>query len=155
MAGRARPKQAAIDDLAGKLNKLFARVRPRHGEEHSNEYVASQITANGEKISGSYIWQLRKGIKDNPTVKHVSALANFFGVPASYFFDDDVTDRIDQQLEELRAMQQHLNEVTNQSDTQLIAMRTGQLSPERRRLVMDLLEVVYRDEEAERGQASR
>jgi transcriptional regulator with XRE-family HTH domain len=137
--------------LADRLNHLFAHNTPRDGQEYSNEYVAAAITAQGEvKISQSYIWQLRKSKKDNPTFKHLQALAGFFGVPVSYFFDDEVTDRVDEQLVRLRNEQRRLNELAGSSDVQLMAMRAGELSPHRRRLVMELLNVVYREEQAER-----
>ncbi|GAB3365996.1 MULTISPECIES: helix-turn-helix domain-containing protein [Amycolatopsis] len=139
------------DILAARLNKLFATMKPRSGQEYTNDFVAAEITATGVGISGSYIWHLRKARKDNPTLRHLYALAAFFGVPASYFFDDAVTDRVDEQLQKLQAAQESLT--ANTSEAQLIAMRAGALSPERRRLVMDLLDVVYRDEQAERGQS--
>ena len=137
--------------LADKLNYLFANNTPRDGQEYSNEHVAAAISGQGEvKISQSYIWQLRKSKKDNPTYKHLQALAGFFGVPVSYFFDDEVTDRVDEQLDRLRSEQSRLNELVGSSDVQLMAMRAGELSPHRRRLVMELLNVVYREEQAER-----
>ena len=34
------------------------------------------------------LWQLRTGRRDNPTYKHLSALARFFGVSPMYFFDE-------------------------------------------------------------------
>lgn len=136
--------------LAGKLNYLFARTTTRGGQEFSNEQVAAAIVATGVTISQSYVWQLRKGKKDNPTFKHLQALAAFFGVPVSYFFDDEMTDRVDEQLEELKAEQDRLNEIMGRSDAQLMALRAGELSPEGRRQVMDLLDVVHRLEQAEK-----
>jgi transcriptional regulator with XRE-family HTH domain len=136
--------------LADKLNRLFANTTTRGGQEYSNEQVAAAIVATGVTISQSYIWQLRKGKKDNPTFKHLQALAAFFGVPVSYFFDDEVTDRVDQQLDELKAEQARLNEIMGSSDAQLMALRAGELSPAGRRQVMDLLDVVHRLERAER-----
>jgi ESX-1-secreted protein regulator len=143
--------------LADKLNYLFTHYTSRDGQEYSNEHVAAAICRRGEvKISQSYIWQLRKSKKDNPTYKHLQALAGFFGVPVSYFFDDEVTDRVEQQLSRLRSEQLRLNELAASSDVQLMAMRAGELSPHRRRLVMELLNVVYREEQAERqGAAGR
>jgi transcriptional regulator with XRE-family HTH domain len=135
--------------LADKLNYLFAHRTARNGQESSNEQVAAAICALGEAtISQSYIWQLRKSKKDNPTYKHLQALAGFFGVPVSYFFDDEVTDRVNQQLQQLRAEQARLTALAGRDDVQLMAMRAGQLSPQRRRLVMELLNVVYREEQA-------
>jgi transcriptional regulator with XRE-family HTH domain len=139
-----------VRSLAAKLNHLFANSTTRGGQEYSNEQVAAAIVATGVTISQSYIWQLRKGKKDNPTFKHLQALASFFGVPVSYFFDDEVTDRVDQQLEELKAEQVRLNEIMGSSDAQLMALRAGELSPQGRRQVMDLLDVVHRLEQAEK-----
>jgi transcriptional regulator with XRE-family HTH domain len=151
MVEDARESSAKGRSLADKLNHLFTSKTPRDGQEYSNEQVATAITAEGEvKISQSYIWQLRKSKKDNPTFKHLQALAGFFGVPVSYFFDDEVTDRVDQQLESLKSEQARLTEIASGSDAQLMALRAGELSPQRRQLVMDLLDVVYREEQAGR-----
>ncbi|HWM02835.1 MAG TPA: helix-turn-helix domain-containing protein [Actinophytocola sp.] len=136
--------------LADKLNRLFASTTTRGGQEYSNEQAATAIVATGVTISQSYIWQLRKGKKDNPTFKHLQALAAFFGVPVSYFFDDGVTDRVDEQLAQVKAEQERLNEIMGRSDAQLMALRAGELSPQGRRQVMDLLDVVHRLERAER-----
>ena len=136
--------------LADKLNRLFALHTSRSGAEYSNEQVAAAIADTGVTISQSYIWHLRKGKKDNPTFKHLQALAAFFGVPVSYFFDDEVTDRVNEQLERLRHERRKLDELGG--EVQLMAMRAGELSPDRRRLVMELLDVVYRQEQAERGE---
>ncbi|MDX3192085.1 XRE family transcriptional regulator [Streptomyces sp. MN03-5084-2B] len=141
-------------DFADKLNHLFAVTKSPEGDEYSNDFAADSITVAGTKISGTYIWQLRKRKRDNPTIKHVEGLAKFFGVPVNYFFDDDVTDRVDQQLRELAAEQQRLKANAGDQEAQRIAMRAGELTPDRRQLVMDLLDVVYRDQQAarERGE---
>ncbi|MFD1044676.1 XRE family transcriptional regulator [Kibdelosporangium lantanae] len=139
------------DRLADKLNHLFRQVRPRGGQEYSNEQVASAISTTGVTISQSYIWQLRKAKKDNPTMRHLQALADFFGVPAAYFFDDDVEGRVNEQLAALRAEQDRLTQLANSSDVQLMAMRAGELSPKGRRQVMELLDVVYQLEQTKRG----
>jgi transcriptional regulator with XRE-family HTH domain len=141
-------------DFADKLNHLFAVTKSPEGDEYSNDFAADSITVAGTKISGTYIWQLRKRKRDNPTIKHVEGLARFFGVPVNYFFDDDVTDRVDQQLRELAAEQERLKANAGDQEAQRIAMRAGELTPDRRQLVMDLLDVVYRDQQAaqERGE---
>lgn len=139
--------------LGAKLDDLFARVRPRGGE-YSNEHVATAIAETGIPISQSYIWALRKSKKDNPTLRHLQGLAWFFGVPVAYFFEDDVADRVNKQLEELRAEQERLSELAESDDARLIAMRAGELSEGGRQQVMDLLDVVYRLERSERGEAT-
>jgi transcriptional regulator with XRE-family HTH domain len=143
----------AASTLADKINYLFATVRPRGvgKREYSNEDVAVAIgRVSGVTISQSYIWQLRKGKKDNPTLKHLQALADFFGVPAAYFFDNEVADRVNVQLQALAAEQARRELNTDHNQAALMAMRAGELSPERRQQVMELLDVVYRLEQAER-----
>ncbi|GGK82191.1 XRE family transcriptional regulator [Sphaerisporangium melleum] len=80
--------------LARRLEHLFQTVHPKGGKPYTNVEVAEAINAAaGEKvISQAYVWQLRKGIKDNPTKRHLAALAAFFGVSVLYFFDDEDAD---------------------------------------------------------------
>lgn len=90
--------------LAEKVDHLFRTVRSEKGE-YTHEDVASALReAGGPTISATYVWQLRKGIRDNPTKHHLEALANFFGVPPSYFFDEDAAEKIEAELELLMAM---------------------------------------------------
>ncbi len=134
--------------LADKINKLFQAITD-DGREHSNEHVAQAISKTGITISQSYIWQLRKGKKDNPTMRHLQALANFFGVPVAYFFDDTVAGEVDGKLAQMAAEQASVNEAFENGDIKLMAMRAGELSDKGRKQVMDLLDVVYRLEQAE------
>lgn len=90
--------------LADKLNHLFRTVRPQGRGPYNSEEVARELTASGVPISGSYIWMLRKGQRDNPTLRHVEALAKHFGVPPAYFFDDQVTEEVNAQLRLLTAL---------------------------------------------------
>ena len=69
--------------LAEKLDALF-----RARGDASLEDVARAIRAGGgPTISASYLWLLRTGRKTNPTLRHLEALARYFGVPPAYFFD--------------------------------------------------------------------
>ena len=142
--GESNPRRS----LADKLNALFERVTRRSGQEFTYEEVANAIQEKGVTISQSYIWQLRKGKKDNPTIKHVQALADFFGVPPAYFFDDEATDRITEQLDHLRAEQRRLREITSADDVQLVAMRASQMDPATRQVFAELMASVVRDQRA-------
>lgn len=91
--------------LSQKLDNLFRTVHPSERGEYTFEEVAEEIRARGgPTISATYIWQLRKGIRDNPTKKHLEALAGFFGVPPAYFFDNEAAARIDAELDLLVAL---------------------------------------------------
>ncbi|MFF4618776.1 helix-turn-helix domain-containing protein [Nonomuraea jabiensis] len=85
--------------LAEKLEYLFRTVREPGRREYSNEEVAAAIARDQDvSISASYIWYLRTGQRDNPTLKHLTALATFFGVPPAYFFDEQIRDEVEGEL---------------------------------------------------------
>jgi transcriptional regulator with XRE-family HTH domain len=74
--------------LGDRLDHLFRVVRPAADREYTYEEVAARLRdLGGPTISATYVWQLRKGVRDNPTKRHLEALADFFGVSPSYFFD--------------------------------------------------------------------
>lgn len=119
--------------LADKLDYLFRTVHPRGRGEYSYREVAQAINDAGTTtISASYLWQLRRGEKDNPTIKHIEALARFFGVPPSYFLDDDATEEITAQLELLVAMRD--------SDVREIALRVNDLSEAALKMIKGVVE---------------
>jgi transcriptional regulator with XRE-family HTH domain len=96
MTDHAQPQRQV---LAERLEYLFRSVRESGRREYSNEDVAEAITRDqGVTISASYIWYLRTGQRDNPTLKHLTALATFFGVPAAYFFDDAVREQVEGEI---------------------------------------------------------
>src|SRR5918912_4151596 len=109
--------------LADKLDRLFKTVRPRDGGEFTFEEVAEGIRRRGgPTISATYIWQLRKGLRDNPTKRHLEALADFFGVSPAYFFDDAAAERIDAELALLAALRD--------APVRRLALRASGLSPD-------------------------
>ncbi|MDT5256264.1 MAG: hypothetical protein QOD10_1344 [Mycobacterium sp.] len=123
MDGVAGEGPEAGSELAAKLNKLFEVMRKPTAPPLSNAAAAAAITAQtGVSISPAYLWQLRNGMKTNPTVQHLCAIADFFGVPASYLIDRDNNSKIDAQLELLQAMRD--------SGVRDLAMRASGLTPE-------------------------
>lgn len=90
--------------LADKINRLFA-LHSRGGRPPSNEEVAAAINAldGSTTISASYLWLLRTGNRDNPTIRHLQALARHFSVSPVYFFDPVAADRIENEIELIRA----------------------------------------------------
>jgi transcriptional regulator with XRE-family HTH domain len=129
----------AVKTLAEKLNLLFRTIHPRGRGEYSSEEVAAAIRARGgPTISGTYLWQLRKGIRDNPTKKHLEALADFFGVSPAYFFDDEAASWVDAELRLLTALRD--------ASIRRIALRAAGLSPES---LLTIAEMVRRVRELE------
>ena len=127
--------------IAGKLDRLFRQARPAGRAEPSYMSVAEAIRADqGVPISHTYIWQLRTGRRDNPTVQHLTALATYFGVPVAYFLDDEQTRRVDAQLDLLRTL--------SDAGVTEIALRAADVSPRGRDTITELIRKVW---ESERG----
>jgi transcriptional regulator with XRE-family HTH domain len=80
---------AAPATLAERIDLLFRTIHPGRRRPYSMREAATQInTAAGHQvISHGYLWSLRKGTKTNPSIIQIAAVAAFFGVPPSYFFD--------------------------------------------------------------------
>jgi transcriptional regulator with XRE-family HTH domain len=119
--------------LAEKLDYLFKTVHPKNRGEYTYEEVAQAIQeSGGPTISASYVWTLRKGKKDNPTMKHLEALAGFFGVVPAYFFNDELSERIAAQLALLASMRDN--------NVREIALRASGLSAETLEAIKGFLE---------------
>ena len=118
--------------LAEKIDHLFTVVHPAQGE-YTHEQVATAIQdAGGPTISATYLWQLRKGLRDNPTKRHLEALSSFFGVPPSYFFDDETAAQVDAELELLAAMRD--------PQVRRLATRAAGLSPDTLTMLLGMVE---------------
>lgn len=92
----------------------------------------------GVPISHTYIWQLRTGRRDNPTVQHLTALAGYFGVPVAYFLDDELAARVDSQLELLRSLRA--------AGVTEIALRAADVSPRGREAISEAIRQVWESE---------
>lgn len=87
--------------LADKVEWLIQNMWPADAPPPRNnmDAAAAIAAATGEEISSTTVWKLRTGRQDNPQLRTLTALANFFGVPIGYFgfasesgpIDDDLT----------------------------------------------------------------
>jgi transcriptional regulator with XRE-family HTH domain len=84
--------------FAARLNHLFAEVRPSGG---NREYTNSEVAA-ATGLSGTYLGYLRKGVRDNPSIEAVQAIARFFGVRAGSLVEDSRDDEEGRLLEAMR-----------------------------------------------------
>lgn len=127
--------ETAPRTLAEKVDRLFRVVHPAGRDEYSYQDVAAAIReGGGPTISATYVWQLRKGIRDNPTKKHLEALADFFGVSPAYFFDDEAAARIDAELSLLAALRD--------SSVRNVALRARGLSAQSLDAITEMIERV-------------
>jgi transcriptional regulator with XRE-family HTH domain len=125
--------------LAEKIDTLFQVVRRPNREQFSHEEVAKACReATGESFSAPYLWQLRTGRRTNPTKRHLEALAQFFQVPPSYFFDEDQSTEIAKELELLGALRD--------AEVRSVALRAVNLSREGIGTISDMIDVIARRE---------
>jgi transcriptional regulator with XRE-family HTH domain len=99
---RWRPRRPPA--LADRLNELFTATRPRGRSQRTDEEAAAAVTAAGAQITAAEVRSLRAGEWDNPTLRHLYGLADYFGVPCGYFLDDTVAERVSEDLALLSAL---------------------------------------------------
>ena len=134
--------------LAERIEKLFQTVRRPDRSPYSNEEVARACReSTGETFSATYLWQLRTGRRDNPTKRHLEALAAFFQVPAAYFFDDAETTEIAEEVALLSALRD--------AGVRDVALRAVTLSADGLGTVRDLVDAIARREAERRKSTSR
>lgn len=104
-SGRAWLRSSdGIPGLARRLDELFTAVEKPDGGLWTMEQAAAEITRSGTPITPAYFSQLRAGKRDNPSARHLAAIAQHFGVPITYFFDDQLTDKLRADLHLLSAI---------------------------------------------------
>ena len=125
--------------FAERLSALIESARAGGLAPHSYREISAAVErAGGPAMSPAYLQQLATGKRVNPKIHYVEALAKLFGVPVTYFFDDEPTADADADADGAAG------------EAKLMAMRARELSAKGRRQVMDLLELVERYERAER-----
>lgn len=136
--------------FADRLNELFATIgrRDENGvwREFSTPFVARAISedpAHATALSRVYLATLRSGSNTNPTIAVVRAIAQFFDahraphdvpVTASYLLGEDA-----EEIEWRRRLADH--------QVRAIALRAGEMSPQLRRQVLRMLDVLGETEE--------
>lgn len=138
----AEPPTDQPSSLADKLNGLFTRVLSPNGDEFTLEEVVAGVRAergvDGATISVSYLWQLRKGLRTNPTLRHLEVLARFFGVSLAYFLDESSYRRIEDQLASIALLRDQ--------SVHRVAARAAGLSPDSLQAIAQMIEMARRAE---------
>lgn len=91
--------------LSARLNRLFDVMHKASAPAISNTAAAAAITRQSDvQISSEKLGQLRAGTKREATSQQLSAIAEFFGVPAHYLLDPEDDETIDSELTLLEAL---------------------------------------------------
>lgn len=126
--------------MAEKLGHLLT-LRAELGDDGKPSYkkLAAEIAAqSGETFSGAYLWQLHRGERTNPTLRHLTALAAYFRVPVSYFTDDDLAREM---IEEEDLARRELDKSMTEAGVSAVYLRgdLAALSPEGKRMAAEMI----------------
>lgn len=127
---------APAGTLAEKIEWLISHAHPAGRGPYSNAEVVALIgKATGQQFSHTTIWKLRNGQATNPQMRLIEALAQTFGVPPAYFFDD-----YDERQAGLLQDQVELLALIRDTSVTAAQLRTLlQLSPEALQAITDLI----------------
>lgn len=119
--------------FAERLRFLFSAVRHPDGREYNVTEVAEAINESGAyPVSRGYISALKQGLKPAPSRDAAEAIARFFGVPPTYFFDDETCRWVEEEIRLVTAMRH--------SPLRHISMRAFGLSHTSLDLIADAIE---------------
>lgn len=76
----------AADAIAAKIEYLLNTVRRPDGREYTYDEIERGTKGH---VSRSYVWKLRNGRSQNPSLDVIESLAEFFHVPPEFFFSVD------------------------------------------------------------------
>lgn len=75
-------------DFAQRLTRLFEQTSRPDGRRWTLQHVADQCVARGQPVTKQYVLHLKSGVRSEPRLNLVEALADVFGVPVAYFTAD-------------------------------------------------------------------
>ena len=128
-----------LPTLASKIRYLFETVHPPGRGPYTDVEVAAAVEADGQvTMSESFLYSLRSGRRDNPSLSRLGALAKFFGVDPNFFFDDAVTQAVTEELAFVAALRD--------SGVKGLAMRAAGLSEFGLEQLQQMAELVRRVE---------
>jgi len=121
------------ETFQNRLNFLFATRLSPDGDEYSLREVSK---GTGEGISPTYLQNLRRGSYQNPSQEKVRVIAEFFGVPASYFFDNGASKAYKEELDE------RLREAISDPKVKQIALKAMEMDEQTKALILHLMKKV-------------
>lgn len=136
-----------LSGLVAQLDRLFSTIpRPDGRGLWTNEEAAAAMTRGGVQTSAAYLSQLRTGKRDNPSARHLAAVAQLFEVPVDYFFNAEVALKIDADLALVVAFRD--------AGVHQIALRAHGLSPEGLATVGQMVDYIRQHEQRASGAVS-
>ncbi|MFI1162845.1 helix-turn-helix domain-containing protein [Streptomyces sp. NPDC020801] len=136
--------------IAQKLDYLITEIHPKDRGPFTYQEIADQIRKRAKEgdptVSHGTVQAIRTGKVTNPGVDSLRALASFFGVPPSYFLDDEVSSAVETRIREIKESTEkadandELAEVFADKDVRAVAFRLGGLSAKSLRGIKGIVE---------------
>lgn len=97
-----------MDDLPRKLEYLVDNIGQPDGRgRYTNDAICRALAELDISATPAYLSLLRKGQRSNPSARLINGLAQVFGVPMEYFFDNpDQEKAINTQIEGLKKLRE-------------------------------------------------
>lgn len=125
--------------FADRLITARETIRRPDGKMYTLEEIAAGVRAHtGDTCSKQYIGDLLSGKYTAPTRTKIEGLANFFGLPPGYFFDDESSAQMQEDLK--------LGAALRAAGVQGLAARMLAVGPEKRELLGKMLNEIQRRE---------
>ncbi|TKG61505.1 helix-turn-helix domain-containing protein [Prauserella endophytica] len=128
----------ATRSFAEKFSHLIATIHPADRGPYTDQEIAEQL-----HTSRQYVWQLRRGERGEPRQSIVHEITKFFGVPDTYFSDDDVAQTVDDEITALvnrRDASAAADDPREGVEARRLAQRYLSLGPEGRAAVSSLID---------------
>ena len=113
-----------------KLDRLFEENRKPDGRQYSQKELVESAPG---VLSRVYLWRLRTGRATRPSYLAVSAITNFFGVDAGYFFGSDNA--------EPKSVERNTT-VDQKNLSRKIALRSAELDLEDQKTILFMIEAI-------------
>lgn len=119
----SEPDRHLGEKLGERLTYLIGQLYPDERKRPGYARLAQEIRETvGGTLSGTYLWELATGRKQNVSLEQLDQLARFFGVPPEYFFSESAAERVNAQLRLATALRD--------ARVRNLALRSEGLSPE-------------------------
>lgn len=96
-----------IPHLVERLNHLFETVpQPGGGGPYTSISMVAALADRGIEVTSAQIRSMRTGRRTNPSAALLAGVADVFGVPIDYFFDEARARQVDDELAGLVALRE-------------------------------------------------
>lgn len=150
-ASGSGPRGVELATFQQRLRRLLDHHQRVTGRPWSYRRISEEIRqAELGTLSPTYLSELVSGENPNPTITVLQRLARFFGVPTSYFTDDELAGRVNDQLDQLVEEQRRRYDEAQRGSLAHVMFRWSELSDQGREQVQGMLDYVHQLEQHRR-----